>query len=442
METLAAPLNHLQGHEIEEKYLVGTCLAEGDRHAIYETTYQEQPAFIKIFRPEWSRAASDLLASLDAGKRLVHPNLISIYDFGQTTIAEMRIVYAVMERADENLAEVLGRRVLDQQEMRELLEGVIPALEFLHEMGFVHTRIRPANVLACGDRVKLSSDHLRPIASPPSVIEPPGLHDAPETGAGEFGPASDVWSLAVITLQSLTGSPLESSLDRLPAPYREIVQGGLIRSPRERWTLARMTRRLRPQAPLLIAPARPEERGHARYRRVGPFAIAALVVAGALTALVIRGARETPPQAAPAAAVTPVSSPAPPPAAQETQASVPPVAATEPPEPKSSLQEPTIPPPVPSPVAATPNRPANGSGRPIWGVVGASYNRRADAEKRVASLRKSHPELNPAIYPDQPDADRYLVVFGTGMVETEARRLLDNVRRLGAPPDSYATQLR
>src|SRR5437870_2694648 len=107
METITAPLNHLQGLEIEGKYPIGACLAEGERRAIYETTYQEQPAILKIYRPEWSRAASELLAGLEAGKKLNHPNLIEIHDFGLTTIGEMRVVYAVMERAEENLAEVL-----------------------------------------------------------------------------------------------------------------------------------------------------------------------------------------------------------------------------------------------------------------------------------------------------------------------------------------------
>jgi eukaryotic-like serine/threonine-protein kinase len=417
METIAVPLNRHQGLEIDGKYPLGTCLAERERQSVYETTFKDEPAIIKIFVPETSRAAAELIASLEAARNLQHENLLQIYDFGRATAGDERLVYAVMERAEDNLAAVLAKRLLDEDEMSELLAGIIPALQYLHGKGFAHSHIRPANVLACGDKVKLSSDRLRSINLPRLIAEPRGLRDAPETGAGRFTPASDIWSLSILTLESLTGSPLESSLERVRPPFHAIVEGGLSRDPKQRWSLEAIHNLLQPKVRPgpVAAPKFGVTDDQPRYRKLRGIAVAGVLVAASICVLLIRSAHQNATPPPPAAPVVAESS------------------ATD-----QYLLPPSVPePPKPAPVENQATIPHQN-----WAVVGAAYRRQADAEKRARDIHKAHPSLNPTVYPSEPDSPRYLVVFGTGMNETQASRALATARRSGAPGDTYRTQLR
>ncbi len=392
-------------------------ISPGESQATYDTVLDDQPAIIKYFRVENGRARADLLSSLEAAQHLEHPNLIRILQSGETELADARgdaetVVYAIMEKADDNLAAVLRHRPLDVDELRELLDGLLPALEFLHAKGYVHSRVKPTNVLACGNTVKLSSDRIRSLALPRIVIEPPGLYDAPETGAGQFSPASDAYSLAVLILEALTGAPLETGIAQLPSPFREIVQGGMKRDPKARWTLHKIRETLHPEGarstPFAAVPAYEEPAERPKYRKLGVMAVAGAVVAGAICALLVRSAHQAPqPPATPAPMVKAAARPAR-------------VAA----------------PPNPQPVASVePGR----HGR--YAIVGAAYRRQADAEKRAKSIRRAHPALTTAVYPTAPGARRYLVLFGESDSQADAKRAARKARSEGAPRGLYVTRL-
>lgn len=384
-------------------------LAPEQIQATYDTVLNDQPAIIKYFRFHNSRIRSEILSSLEAAQHLNHPNLIPILQFGETELGDETVGYAIMEKADDNLAAVLRHRPLDPDEMRELLDGVLPALEFLHAKGFVHSRLRPSNVVACGNTVKVSSDRIRSLSLPRSVIEPPRLYDAPETGSGQFSPASDVYSVAVLILESLTGAPLESGIPQLPSPFREIVEGGMKRDPQARWTLHRIRETLHPEAarstPFASAPAYEEPVERPKYRKLGAVAIAGAIVAGSVCALLVRSAHQAPQApATPAPMVKAISRPAPPVA-------------------------------KPSPTEA------DAAGHRHWAIVGAAYRRQADAEKRARSIRKAHPQLRTDVYPPAPGAKRYLVVFGEAESEADAKKVARKVKSEGAPRGVYVTRV-
>jgi hypothetical protein len=75
-------------------------------------------------------------------------------------------------------------------------------------------------------------------------------------------------------------------------------------------------------------------------------------------------------------------------------------------------------------------------------VVGAAYRRVADAEKRAAEIRERHPALDARVYAPDGNGRRYMVLFATGLTETQAKRQLDQVRRDGGPRDSYISRFR
>jgi len=396
----------LEGFEVAGLYRIGLSVpgsGVAERQGTYETLRDGRPALIRMFAPATAGQASELLAGFGAGQRLRHPNLLEVYDFGEASVLGTPCVYVVTERPDENLAGVLRERALDAAETRQILEGVIPALEFLHDHGYVHGRLRPSEVLACGETVKLSADGIRPVSAGGDFGDAPGLYGAPETATGRFGPEADAWSLAVLTLESLTRSPYMSEIDRLSAPFREIVEGGLRRDTGARWTSGRMSAALSGELPrevcaLPAAAAMEVEPKRPRYRRFAGLAVGCALAAAAVCVLLIRSAQQVP-------------------AAPPVTIQAPPVVAALP--------------------AARPEVPAVPAG---WAVVGAAFRQSADAEKRAAEMRRAHPKLAPHVF---LGGERYLVVLGSGFSnEAQGRRQLTLARREGAPRDSYLTRFR
>ena len=168
-----------------------------------------------------------------------------------------------MEAAEEDLSQVLPERALTAEEARQLLPPVLDALEFIHGKGLVHGRLRPSNILADGDQVKVSADSLH--ASGEVVAAPGGVMDGyypPEALNGQLTAASDVWSLAITLVRVLTqqrvafnpGNPIAPSVPtEVPEPFAEIARRSLQIDPQQRWTVAEIAAALQGKPPKLAA---------------------------------------------------------------------------------------------------------------------------------------------------------------------------------------------
>jgi serine/threonine protein kinase len=148
-----------EGQSVDAMYPLGRCTGGSSRGAVFETTIHDQPAAIKIIlgTPEAIRA---LLTVAAQASRLSHPALVKILASGETELGEMYGAYIVMERADDNLADLLAERLLTPGETREMLHPVLAVLRYLAANGFAHGRLKPANIMAAGEQVKISSDSL------------------------------------------------------------------------------------------------------------------------------------------------------------------------------------------------------------------------------------------------------------------------------------------
>ncbi len=100
-----------------------------------------------------------------------------------------------MEYAEEDLADILPQRALTPEETRDMLGPVLDALEYLHGKGFVHGDLKPANILATGDHLKLSSDAISRVGESQGGSRRVDAYDPPEAISGMLTPAADVWSL-------------------------------------------------------------------------------------------------------------------------------------------------------------------------------------------------------------------------------------------------------
>jgi TonB family protein len=230
-------------------------LGGSDHSAVYLTQLNssgEQKAAIKFIPADTSAYAQ--LAKWRVAGELTHPHLLQLIRVGRCELANTNFLYVVMEYAEENLSEILPQRALEPGEVRQVLESAVEALTYLHAQGLAHTRIKPGNILAAGDQLKLSSDTLSEIGSATSASSQPGIYAAPESATAPISPAADVWSLGVTLVEALTQrTPLlrgqmdvELPVETIPAPYLEITRRCSQVDPSRRATLKEISTLLNP----------------------------------------------------------------------------------------------------------------------------------------------------------------------------------------------------
>jgi hypothetical protein len=75
---------------------------------------------------------------------------------------------------------------------------------------------------------------------------------------------------------------------------------------------------------------------------------------------------------------------------------------------------------------------------PVWRVILYTYNREADAKKRVATINRRHPELNAEVFtPHGAGKSPFLVSFGGSTDRDAMTQLRRTAVQLGLPRDSY-----
>jgi serine/threonine protein kinase len=163
-----------------------------------------------------------------------------------------------MEYAEENLSQVLPQRPLESGEAEQMLAAVLDALAYLHAQGLAHGHLKPANIMATGDRLKVASDCIGRIGESPGHDGRSSLYDPPEIGVKGVTPAGDVWSLGVTLVEALTQRlPAGETTHRedpvlpanLPEPFSDIARNCLQRDLQRRWTVADIGARLRGETP-------------------------------------------------------------------------------------------------------------------------------------------------------------------------------------------------
>lgn len=247
-----------EGKVIDNRFRLQQYLGGTDDSAVFLTRIdgpQPQKAAIK-FIPA-GPAADAQLSLWRRVKQFTHPNLLRIFEVGRCRLQNRDRLYVVMEYAEENLSQILPERALTETEVREMLGPVLDALSFLHGNRLVHSRLKPSNILATADQLKLSSDALFPLGESRKLSLKFDTHDAPETAVSPITAAADVWSLGMTLVETLTQRPLALQSgsqadplvpDSLPQPFLDIARNALRRDPRRRWNIVEISARLNPAA--------------------------------------------------------------------------------------------------------------------------------------------------------------------------------------------------
>ena len=248
-----------EGRVVGGKFPLRQWLGGSDHSAVFLTDrngQSDQKAAIKLI-PEIPAEAEARRSRWRAAAQLSHPNLIRIYEIGRCQMNDTPLLYVVMEFAEEDLSQILPVRALAPAEVSEMLPPLLDALSYLHGKGLVHSRIKPSNVLAVGDLLKLSTDQATAPVESGGAGTRRDIYDAPETSTGIVTPTGDMWSLGAMLVEALTQKPPfgedTSPRDRgVPAsvaePFRGIARECLHDDPLRRCSIADIKARMQPAA--------------------------------------------------------------------------------------------------------------------------------------------------------------------------------------------------
>ena len=162
---------------------------------------------------------------MEALAQLEHPGLVGLHD-GGTEAGRPFVVTDLVE------GPTLAERILDGpvpvDEVRELGAQLADALAAVHAGGFVHRDLKPANILlGDGSRPRLADFGISralesTAATTAGCVVGTAAYLAPEQVRGApIGPPTDVYALALVLLEAITGqreypgAALESATSRL-----------------------------------------------------------------------------------------------------------------------------------------------------------------------------------------------------------------------------------
>jgi TonB family protein len=267
-----------QGQIVDGRFALRQYLGGSEFGAVFATERGEptQKAAIKFIQVD--EAAGDIqLSRWKRAAALSHPHLLRVFESGRCSLGDFNLLYVVMEYAEENLAQFLQQRPLTPAEARDVLAPALDALAYMHAEGLIHGHVRPSNIMAIEDCLKLSADGIYFAAQPAessvdAVEKAPGAtpgpwrqtpYDAPESADGNVSPAADIWSLGMTLVEMLTQRPPVVELnslpsirpqdpqlpDTLPAMFLDIARNCLRRDPQQRWTVTEISARLHPTTP-------------------------------------------------------------------------------------------------------------------------------------------------------------------------------------------------
>jgi TonB family protein len=279
------------GQSVNGKFSLRRYLGGSEHSAVFLIDYDDrepQSAVIKLIPENAPDAERQLDSWRLAATVLSHPHLIQLFQAGRCKIGDVKLVYVVMECADEDLSQIIPQRPLTDAEATQVLKPALDALAHIHAKGSIHGRIKPANIMACGEQLKLSSDGLRRAGD---LIGNPGPYDPPEAATS---PAGDVWSLGMTLVEAVTQrlpiwhrNALEDPvLPNTPSALLDIARHCLRRDPKQRWTINDIASLLNPAASM-PQPPQPIERVHmsARPRYLIPAALVLLLIVIAVVGL-------------------------------------------------------------------------------------------------------------------------------------------------------------
>jgi eukaryotic-like serine/threonine-protein kinase len=197
-------IRHLARGGMAEVYLARDQLL--DRQVALKVLFPElsaDPSFVERFRREAQAAAN-----------LNHPNIVSVYDWGE----DGSTYFIVMEYVDgQTLRDLIRAGRLAPQQVADVGADIAAALSFAHRNGVIHRDVKPGNVLITSTgQVKVTDFGIARAArenageslTQTGTVMGTATYFSPEQAQGiAIDARSDVYALGVVLYEMVAGKP-------------------------------------------------------------------------------------------------------------------------------------------------------------------------------------------------------------------------------------------
>ncbi len=217
---LVAIQDPLIGVTIAGRYQIEEVLGQGGMATVYAARHRlvDRPCAVKVMSPQYTRnevIRERFRREAKAAQKLAHPNIIEIFDQGETPDG---YVYLVMELLrGETLADVLEHGKVPLERGLPIMIQIARALARAHDLEVIHRDLKPENIFLA--RLESGADQVKLLDF--GIAR--SMQDSRLTGAGEVfgtpqymaperitsieaGPAADLYSLGVIIYEMVTGT--------------------------------------------------------------------------------------------------------------------------------------------------------------------------------------------------------------------------------------------
>ena len=207
------------GTLIAGKYLVGEVLGEGGMATVYAATQKVtgKSIALKVMHP--MLATDDVVRErfrreAKNAQKLTHPNIIEIFDQGDT---EDGTAYIAMERLHgAPLSATIGSRTMTLPRALRIMVQLARGIARAHDLDVVHRDIKPDNIFLCvrddgTELVKIldfgiaKSRHDSRLTGQGELFGTPQYMAPERIKNAEVGPAADLYALGVVFFELLTG---------------------------------------------------------------------------------------------------------------------------------------------------------------------------------------------------------------------------------------------
>jgi serine/threonine-protein kinase len=236
----------LIGATLGGRYFVEEAIGEGGMATVYRARHKlvDRPCAIKVMSASLATDATvreRFRREAKSTQMLSHPNVIEIFDYGETVDGTPYMVMELLE--GRTLADLLAEGLLAPARALSVMIQIARGIARAHDLGVVHRDLKPENIFVCrradgSDIVKLLDFGIARSRDDPRLTGAGELFGTPQyiaperVSSGEAGPSVDLYAIGVIYYEIAAGRlPFEANdpatylikhLNERPPPPRAV----------------------------------------------------------------------------------------------------------------------------------------------------------------------------------------------------------------------------